>query len=365
MNRRKFIKYTSLFSVGTAYLANAESIDSLKAETAPISNIDGLVIKNDEIAINREQNFTIPPLLAPGARIAFASPSSVTNLWEVSKAVTAFKNAGLEVEIGRIIKNQKNKFRYLAAPDEDRAKEFMEFVERPDIDAIISGRGGYGSMRIADLLDFEKISRNPKIYIGFSDFTFLLNTISQKAKIITYHGPIGVSSFSEFSRNYLFKVILENQPRSFSYTCPNAIQLVKGNCVGRIVGGNLTMLAASLGTKHEINTDEAILFFEDTNEQPYQVDRMITQLKLAGKFDNIKGIIVGQFSKSSRRKAFYPNYSYTMVEVFEQLLSPIGVPTLLNVPIGHISEQITMPINSIIELNTTKKEINFLYKTSI
>lgn len=360
MNRRNFIKYTSLLSVGTTYLANSESLDSLKSDTTPVANIDSLVEKSELANYKNEITYRKPPLLVPGSRIAFASPSSVTNLWEISKAVNAFKKVGLEVEIGRIIKDQNNKSRYLAAPDKDRAQEFMEFVEREDIDAIIASRGGYGSMRISDLLDFEKIANNPKIYIGFSDFTFLLNSISQKAQLVTFHGPVGVSSFSEFTRNNLFKLVLENQPKEFLYSCPNAIQLVEGVVSGRIVGGNLTMLTASLGTKHEINTDRAILFFEDTNEQSYQVDRMLTQLKLAGKFDNIKGLLVGQFSQLKRRKPFYPSYGFSMMEVFEQILAPIGVPTLLNVPIGHIAEQLTIPIGSFIEINTTKKSINFL-----
>ena len=364
MNRRKFIKYTSLFGVGTAYLANADSIDSIKAEVSPFISIDSLGTKSDDFIPTSEIIYKIPPLLVPGSRIAFASPSSKTNIWEISRAVDAFKKYGVEVEIGPIIKKQNNKSRYLASSDEDRAKEFMEFVERKDIDAIISGRGGYGSMRIADMLDYEKIENNPKIYIGFSDFTFLLNSISQKAKIVTYHGPVGVSSFSEFSRTNLFKLIFQNQEKDFSFICSNAIKLVEGTSSGKVVGGNLTMLAASLGTKHEIDTNDSILFFEDTNEQPYQVDRMITQLKLAGKFDKIKGILIGQFSQLNRRKPFYPSYSYTMLEVFEQLLVPIGVPTLLNVPIGHISEQLTIPINSIIELNTSSRTIKFLYKSS-
>lgn len=365
MNRRKFIKYTSLLTAGTAYLANAESIDSLKAESAPINEIDSLITKSEEIIQNFEPKYKIPQLLVPGSKIAFASPSSVTNMWEITRAVNAFKKAGVEVEIGRIVKNQNNKSRYLAAPDEERANEFMEFVERKDIDAIISSRGGYGSMRIADLLDFEKIANNPKIYIGFSDFSFLLNSISHRAGLVTFHGPVGVSSFSDFSRDYLFKVIFENQPKEFTFTYPNAIQLVEGKSSGRIVGGNLTMLASSLGTRHEIDTKDAILFFEDINEQPYQVDRMLTQLKLAGKMNNIKGIIIGQFTSLKRRKAFYPNYSYTILEVFEQLLSPLGVPILLNIPIGHIAEQLTIPINSKIELDTKTKTINFLYRNSL
>lgn len=364
MNRRKFIKYTSLITAGATYLANAESIDSLKAESVQINDKDSLITKSEVEIHDLVPKFKIPQLLVPGSKIAFASPSSVTNSWEISRAVNAFKKTGLEVEIGRIIKNQNNKSRYLAAPDEERAKEFMEFVERKDIDAIISSRGGYGSMRIADLLDFQIIANNPKIYIGFSDFTFILNSISNKARLVTYHGPVGVSSFTEFSQNYLFKVIFENQPKDFSFTYTNAIQLVEGKAAGRIVGGNLTMLAASLGTNHEIDTKDAILFFEDVNEQPYQVDRMLTQLKLAGKLNNIKGIIVGQFASLKRRKAFYPNYSYTLLEVFEQILSPIGVPILLNIPIGHISEQITIPINSKIELDTKTKTINFSYRNS-
>lgn len=361
MDRRKFIKYTSILAAGSAYLANAQQIDSLKAET-PIINDDNINTKAVSSEKYVAKEFRIPKLLVPGSRVAFASPSSVTNLWEITKAVNAFKKAGIDVEIGRIIKNQSNKERYLAASDEERAKEFMEFVERKDIDAIITSRGGYGVMRISDLLDYTKISENPKIYIGFSDFTFLLNSISQKARLVTYHGPVGVSSFSNFTTQNLFRVILENQPEEFSLTFPNAIELVEGTASGKIVGGNLTMLAASLGTKHEIDTYDKILFFEDINEQSYQVDRMLTQLKLAGKLDKLRGLLIGQFSGLKRRRAFYPNYAYTLLEVFNQILTPLGIPILLNFPIGHISEQITIPINSFVELSTKEKKLTFLYK---
>ncbi len=362
MNRRKFIKCTTFGFASYSIIAKANAIDAFKEEDNPIDDLEDSTKKSEINESNLKSNYRVPPLLVPGSRVAFASPSSVTNIWEISKAINAFKKFGVEIEIGKIIKNQNSKNRYLAAPDVERAAEFMEFVERRDIDAIISARGGYGSMRIADLLDYDKIAQNPKIYIGFSDFTFLLNSISQKAHLITYHGPVGVSSFSEFSQKYLFTFIFENQPKDVAFTYPNAIQLVEGKAMGRIVGGNLTMIAASLGTKHEINTKDAILFFEDINEQPYQIDRMLTQLKLAGKLDSIKGILIGQFSSLKRRKAFYPSYSYTLLEVFEQILSPLGVPILLNIPIGHISEQITIPINSIIELDTKTKTITFLYR---
>lgn len=362
MNRRKFIKYSTLLTAVGSAIAQANVDDIIDEEVNPTDNLNVAIKKSETIEISQKTHYRIPPLLVPGSRIAFASPSSVTNVWEISRAINAFRKYGIEVEIGRIIKNQKSNNRYLAAPDEDRAAEFMEFVERQDIDAIITARGGYGSMRIADLLNYNVIAQYPKIYIGFSDFTFLLNSISQKANLITYHGPVGVSSFSEFSQKYLFAFIFENQPKEVIFKNPNAIELVEGKAQGRVVGGNLTMITASLGTKHEIDTNDSILFFEDVNEQPYQIDRMLTQLKLAGKFQNIKGILIGQFSNLKRRKAFYPNYSYTLLEVFEQLLSPLEVPILLNVPIGHIGEQITIPINSKVEMDTKTKTISFLYK---
>ncbi len=342
-------------------------LDSLKADQdtnnilKPILNPQ--IEQVSSLQVDSPISYKFPPLLAPGNKVAFASPSSTTNQWEVSKATKVLKSLGLEVEYGKIIKNQQNKARYLADEDQARAEEFMELVARQDIDAIIAGRGGYGAMRMVDKLDFDVIAKNPKIYMGFSDFTFLLNAITEKAKIVTFHGPVGVSSFSQFTTNIFRQVAFANHPTNLEIPLPSSEILIEGNAKAPIVGGNLTMLVASLGTPYEVQTDGKILFFEDINEQSYKIDRMLTQLKLSGKFSNLKGIIIGQFTGLTKRKAFYPNYGYSLLEVFEQILMPLNIPIMMNVPIGHISEQITVPLNSIIEMDTKTKKIVYHYTT--
>ncbi len=362
LKRRDFIALSSSILAMASAKGFAMPLDSLKADQDTIK-INESIIVNTETIVPITKLYNFPPLLAPGSKVAFASPSSTTNQWEVSKAIKMLNSLGLEVELGKIIKNQQNKARYLADEDQVRAEEFMELVARPDIDAIIAGRGGYGSMRMVEKLDFDVIAKNPKIYMGFSDFTFLLNAITEKAKIVTFHGPVGVSSFSQFTTNNFKLTTFANHPEILEIPLPQSEILTEGTTKAPIVGGNLTMLVAALGTPYEVQTDGKILFFEDINEQSYKIDRMLTQLKLSRKFSNLKGIIIGQFTGLTKRKAFYPNYGYSLLEVFEQILKPLNIPIMMNIPIGHISEQITIPINSIVEMDTKTKKIIYHYTT--
>ena len=367
LKRRDFLAIsTSLLAVTTAK-GLSMPLDSLKSDLDTNNILKPTLNPQVDVAsqpqITQEISYKFPHLLAPGSKVAFASPSSTTNQWEVSKATKVLKSLGLEVELGKIIKNQQNKTRYLADEDEARADEFMELAACTDIDAVIAGRGGYGAMRIVDKLDFDVIAKNPKIYMGFSDFTFLLNAITEKAKIITFHGPVGVSSFSQFTTNNFKQTTFANHPAELEIPLANSEILMQGNAKAPIIGGNLTMLVASLGTPYEVQTEGKILFFEDINEQSYKIDRMLTQLKLSGKFNNLKGILIGKFTGLRKRKAFYPNYGYSLLEVFEQILMPLNIPIMMNVPIGHISEQITVPLNSIIEMDTKTKKLIYYYTT--
>ncbi len=305
-----------------------------------------------------------PAKLFPGARIAITAPASPTSEYDIRHAVRFFKKMGCKVEVGQTIKNHKLKWRYFSASEQERAEEFMSYIEREDINCILCGRGGYGVMRILDKLDFEVIKKNPKIIIGFSDITALLNSISKITGIVSFHGPVASSSFSNFTKKSLQDVIF-NTEQPFEISYQRASSLNEGTCQGRLVGGNLKMIASTIGTPFEIDTRDSILFLEDTGEHPYKIDRMLTQLKLSGKLDECNGFIFGTFKKLNQRVPFYPNKSFTLSEVIDQVIKPLGKPVLIGMPFGHIKNKITLPIGSLAMIDTEKKLLRLLESPTI
>ncbi len=353
INRRKFIGMGLAIAGGTQIFRNHLFSQDLHSNQIPGESI----VHPTEQTISSVNNVIFPKKLKANDIIAIVSPSSPTNRWEVTKTVNFLKSLNLKVEIGKSITKQTNNYRYLAASDKDRIEEFNYYINREDISAIIASRGGYGSMRIIEDINFDSISKNPKIFIGFSDFTFILNAISKINNLATYYGPVGISSFTDYTKKYFINALFENQKEIYIVSKPEAIVINEGKSEGRLIGGNLTMCCATLGTPYEIMTDNCILMLEDINVEAYEIDRMLNQLKLAGKFNNLQGIVLGYFSNIKRRKHFYPNFSYTILEVFEQVFKPYNIPIIANFPFGHISEQATFPILGYSTLNTTNKSL--------
>lgn len=300
----------------------------------------------------------IPRRLKEGSRIAITAPASPTSMSEIAKGVKTFKSLACEVIVGETISNQKNNYRYFSAPEQQRIDEFMNFVQDDSIDAIVCGRGGYGVMRILDKIDYDLIRKNPKIILGFSDITALLNSIYSKSGLVSYHGPVASSSFNSYTISNIKDVFFTNENLKFQDN--KAITINSGVAEGRLIGGNLQMIVSTLGTPYEIDTTNGILFMEDIGEHPYKIDRMLTQLKLAGKLDSCNAFVFGIFKNINERKPFYPNYSYTLKEVVEQLIMPYNKPILMNMPIGHIDNKLTLPIGISAIVNTESKYIELI-----
>jgi len=353
INRRKFI------GMGLALAGGAQIFRSnLFSQDTHSNQIPGESLVNPmEQVASSHKDVIFPKKLKPNDIVAIVSPSSPTNNWEVTKTVNFLKSLNLKVEIGKNITKQTNNYRYLAASDKDRIEEFNYYINREDISAIIASRGGYGSMRIIEDINFESITKYPKIFVGFSDFTYILNAISKINNLATYYGPVGISSFTEYTKKYFIDALFENQKETYIISKPDSIVINEGKAEGRLIGGNLTLCCATLGTPYEIMTDNCILMLEDINVEAYEIDRMLNHLKLAGKFKNLQGIVLGYFSNIKRRKPFYPNFSYTILEVFEQVLKPYNIPIIANFPFGHISEQATFPILAYSVVNTSNKSL--------
>jgi muramoyltetrapeptide carboxypeptidase len=300
----------------------------------------------------------IPPLLKKDSLVAITAPGSPTNAGECRFGAKLMKDNLCRVTFGDTVAKQKNGYRYLSQTDEFRAAEFMSFIENPEVNAIFAARGGYGSSRILDLLDYDIIKENPKMIIGFSDITALLTAIYTRTKIVTFHGPVASSSMNEFSKSYLQKIIFETPKQEpVIYQSPAMQTIVPGKTAGRLVGGNLSVICSLMGTKYEIDSKDAILFLEDISEDAYQIDRKLNQLKLAGKFDDAAGIMFGIFKNLNHRRNFYPNMGYTIRELYDQYFCKLKKPVVYDVPFGHLENNLTLPIGTMAELDSKKGKL--------
>ncbi len=308
----------------------------------------------------------LPPALKKGATVGIVAPASGVDQSDIASNIAIFKALGLKVELASALSKSN---RYLAAPDNVRASQFMEFVERRDIDAILCARGGYGVMRILPMLDFDAIRRNPKIIMGYSDITALLIAIEQISGLITFHGPVASSHFDPFTTECFLKTVFasteeKTKPKVLAVTDDSLITLCNGVAIGRLVGGNLSMVVSTLGTPYEIDTAGAILFLEEVSEEPYKIDRMLTQLWLAGKLHQCAGIALGQFKNCEATKRSDIELSFTLRQVLAQRISTLNIPAAYGLPFGHVKSKMTLPIGIQAKLDATKKSLTIL-ETSV
>lgn len=330
-----------------------------------VQNDSTSVINNSpEIKNDIDDKLIIPAAIKEGSKIAITAPASPTSMWEIHETVKFYKNNKCEVIVGDTIKNQKNRNRYFSAPDADRATEFMKFVNDKSINAIVCGRGGYGSGRILSYLNFDEIRKNPKIIIGFSDITLLILAIYKISNLVTYHGPVASQRINQFTALNIKKTIFETITLS-KFSIPSIIPIIDGEAQGKITGGNLTMICNSLGTPYEIDTKDKLLFIEDVSEQPYKVDRMLTHLLNAGKLQSASAILFNGFKNMNTRQSFYPNKSFTIREIIEQLIKPLNIPLAINFEFGHESNMITLPIGIEAKIDLKKRSFEFLEKSVI
>ena len=346
------------------FLAGSAAALSLLGTNKLLANNEHLKNANTSGIINpspEKNELILPPPLKKGSKVAITAPASPTSIWEIANTVNLLKKLGCTVEIGDTIKNRQSKFHYFSASDDERACEFMHFIERKDISCILCGRGGYGVMRILPSLDYTTIRENPKIIVGFSDITALLNAVYYKSNVVSFHGPVACLNFSQFTKDNFIKLLFDvGSFKPIVNTFPTAQAYVAGTASGRLIGGNLSMLVSTLGTPYEIDTKDSILFIEEISEEPYKIDKMLTQLWLAGKFQDCCGIILGKFTHLDSRRNFWPVTSFTLRYVLETRFKSLGIPCMTGLPIGHDSTILTLPIGINASFDTKKKTFTIL-----
>ncbi|HEX7742018.1 MAG TPA: LD-carboxypeptidase, partial [Sphingobium sp.] len=291
-----------------------------------------------------------PPRLRPGDTVGLIEPAGFTDdAFDLDLVMDTIRAMGLKPKPASHLAQRHG---YLAGRDADRAADVNAMFADPDVRAVFAVRGGWGCARILPYLDFAAIRANPKLLVGFSDITALHLAFAARAGFVTIHGPNAASSWPRFSWD-AFRVI------AFDGAMPTMVspqgaedRLVQrsgrirtfrgGRASGRLLGGNLTVLAALMGTPWLPDFDGAILFLEDVGEAPYRIDRMLTQLSLAGVLGKVAGVVFGQCADCSAKDASYGGF--TLSEVLQQHLAPLGAPAFQGAAFGHVASQFSLPV---------------------
>ncbi|RPI67229.1 MAG: LD-carboxypeptidase [Ignavibacteriae bacterium] len=340
LERRTFLQTIAGTAAATLALGSSHAVAASDLEPIPARPLPSL----------------LPKALAPGSRVGIACPASGVTMSEMKGFMALCTAHGLEPVMGRNVSRRDG---YLSASDTDRADELKEFVDDPTIDAIMCARGGYGVMRILPYLDYSAIREANKIIMGFSDITALLIAANQLSGVVTYHGPVASSTFDPFTAD-AFKRTVMVSPQMDPFQDERLTTIVNGVGRGRLTGGNLAMVISTLGTKYEIDTKGAILFLEEINEEPYRIDRMLTQLWLAGKLQQCNGIALGNFRNCESKGLSITGPSFTLKEVIQERTKDLGIPVVYGLPFGHVKSKLTIPLGIEAELDATSKTLRLL-----
>jgi muramoyltetrapeptide carboxypeptidase len=294
-----------------------------------------------------------PPALQPGDTIGIIAPASNIKRELLEAGCEALRRLGYKPFYFDSI---FQKSLYFAGSPARRARELDEMFARDDVRAIVCARGGYGANYLLDTLNRETIRAHPKIFVGYSDVTTLLTYILDATGLVTFHGPMVTKDFAHSEGVDLgsWEAALSGAPHwALNITEAGAKPLLAGSAEGILYGGCLSMLVASLGTPYEIHTAGTILFIEDVAAKPYQIDRMLMQLKLAGKFASVGGIIFGEMLDCSQNK----DQDYALEEVVLQVVGDLGVPVVYGLRSGHVSRRnVTLPFGVRAALNVSRTE---------
>lgn len=300
-----------------------------------------------------------PKPLFQGARVALIAPAGPVPPERFGPAVRAVEELGL---VPVIYESCRRTHGYFAGDDCLRANDINEAFAAPDIDGILCIRGGYGSQRLMDKIDFDMISGHPKFFAGYSDITALAIMLNQRCGFVTYHTPMPSTELyagtDAFTRDSLRRVLFGEPLGELTNPEDMPIQtLVSGCARGNLTGGNLSLVSSSLGTPYEIDTKDKILFLEDVDEAPYRVDGMLNHLKTAGKFRDCAGIILGYWTNCL---ADVPEKSLTLAQIFDELIVTQGKPTVMNVACGHSLPSLSLPMGATVELDAGCAKITVL-----
>jgi muramoyltetrapeptide carboxypeptidase len=284
--------------------------------------------------------------------VALVAPSGpLRDQNDLDHAVATTRQMGWEPVVGTHVLERDG---YLAGSDEHRAEDFNRFAADDSIDGIWCIRGGYGAMRLLDRLDYDAWQRKPKTLLGYSDITALHSAIGPRAGLVTFHGPTARGQLTDFSEASLRAALSTGgEPCG---EAPRASILHGGRARGRLVGGNLALVTALLGTPYSPSFDGAILVLEDVNEAVYRVDRMLTQLALSGALAKCAGIVFGRFTEIPPDTGDGER-APPLERILQEAADRCGVPCVANAPFGHVDDQFTLPLGATAVLDADQRTI--------
>ncbi len=305
----------------------------------------------------------LPPRLVSGATVALVAPSGpLLERDDLTRAREMVEAMGYQ---SRLMPHADRVYGYLAGRDDERIADLNAALTAADVDAVWCIRGGEGMNRIVHRLDFDGFARRPKPVIGFSDITVLLLSLWTRTGVVTFHGPMARSPMPNFQRWHFDRVLTTlgvpgtlgrpaPAPEVLVPTAGRIFPLHGGTATGRLVGGNLTLLQALIGTPYFPDLTGAILFLEDVNESVYRIDRILAHLRLAGGLDGLAGVAIGRFTDVGS------NTGLGLDEVLDTYFGPLNIPVAVGFPFGHIDDQWTLPIGVEAELDADRGELRLL-----
>jgi muramoyltetrapeptide carboxypeptidase len=295
--------------------------------------------------------FTNPPLLAPGARVALVAPAGpLRDPADLERAASNAHSLGWEPVVGE---HALDTLGYLAGSDEARASDLNRALRDPRVDGIWCIRGGYGSARILDALDYDALRAHPRAIIGYSDITALHAAIGQSADLVTFHGPTARSTLTSFTTRSLRAALIDDGEPCGAAAAATVLR--GGRARGRLAGGNLALLAALGGTPYAPRFDDAIVVLEDVTEPVYRVDRMLRQLLLAGALAGCRALVFGHCTDCPEDCG--DDGRRSLADVVRETADALGVPCVLGVPVGHVADQWTLPLGLDAELDADEPSL--------
>lgn len=287
-----------------------------------------------------------PARLKKGDTIGFAAPASIVyDETEFERMEEVMKSFGLNVVFGKYV---RQRYGYFAGTDYERASDVNQFFEDPDIKGIVAVRGGWGCARTLEHLDFEMIAKNPKVFCGFSDNTSLHLALNKHSNLVSFHGPVGTSDWTELTKESFKKVVMDGEAAVYK-PFRGTETIYPGTTEGHLVGGNLSIFETSLATSYQPYVKGGILFLEDVDEPPYKIDRMLTHLKHAGILQEINGFVFGQCTDCEDDDASKNNF--TIKQVLDHHIKPLKIPAAMGLDFGHDPGNITLPMGIPAKLN--------------
>jgi len=314
----------------------------------------------------RSSSTIFPPPLKPGGTIGIVSPGRWLKPELIAKGKALLEKRGYQTVVHAQNYLQDGQ---LAGSDAARAEAIMDMFADRTIDAVMCARGGTGSIRLLERLDYKLIRRNPKPFIGFSDITVLLQAITRRCSFVTYHGPMTIifaEKHDPRSVDDFFNVI--GAKKSVRLRYPEAKAIRSGQAEGVLVGGNITLLQTLIGTPYDWASKDTILFIEDVDEILYRLDRTLYHLKLAGKFDGIRAVLVGEMCRMAdgetgfARKGERP-YGKTLKEILLDVLPP-DIPLCFDVPCGHGGYVTTLPYGAEVKVSVSGRGVELVFPSS-